>query len=299
MTNTGTDTSAAGCFSKEHQLEFARNGCAVIKDFVSAEEVAALRRCTSALLEAFDPSDHPLTTFETGSREDRHIGDKYFFDSSDRVSYFFDEDAVSEGKLVVDKQRAVNKIGHGLHIREPLFAKLTHSDRVKEIAEKLGYEDPRVLQSMVIFKQPRIGGAVPLHQDSSFLFTRPLSACGFWIALEDCTVTNGCLEVVLGSHRYSPVTRRFVRKQESTVLASGESVPDGTEFVSVEPAFSLFPPVRDCGQARPEPMPDPQSDECRPLEVSAGSLVLIHGQLLHRSSHNYSDRSRWIYTFHI
>ncbi|KAJ2700149.1 hypothetical protein FB645_005081 [Coemansia sp. IMI 203386] len=291
--------TASSWFSQEHRQEFERNGCAVIKNFLSAEEIAALRARTSVLLECFDPTDHPLTTFETGTRHDKHIGDKYFFDSSDKVSYFLDEEATLEGKLVVDKQRAVNKIGHGLHIREPLFARLTHSDRIREIAQKLGFEDPRVLQSMLIFKQPRIGGAVPMHQDSSFLFTRPLSACGFWIALEDCTVINGCLEVVPGSHKYSPVTRRFVRKQELITLSSGETVPSGTEFVLVDPAFSLFPPVRDNGQACPEPVSDAKQTDCQPLEVSAGSLVLIHGQLLHRSSHNHSEKSRWIYTFHI
>ncbi|KAJ2873906.1 hypothetical protein FB639_004160 [Coemansia asiatica] len=292
-----TNNSSGNCFSKEHLQEFERDGCTVIRDFLSIEQVAALRTRTSELLDCFDPSTHPLTTFETGTNKDKHIGDKYFFDSSDKISYFLDEDAAKKGgTLIVDKQRAVNKIGHGIHICEPLFAQLTHSDRVKEIVKTMGFQDPRVLQSMVIFKQPRTGGAVPLHQDSSFLFTQPPSACGFWIALEDCTVTNGCLEVIRGSHKYTPVTRRFVRKSDATV-------PDGTMFVSIDPVFSLFPPIRDNGQT-PNPvsfMSDAKqaADDCEPLEVSAGSLVLIHGQLLHRSSHNYSDKSRWIYTFHI
>ena len=34
-------------------------------------------------------------------------------------------------------------------------------------------------------------------------------------------------------------------------------------------------------------------------EVKAGSLVLIHGNLLHKSEQNRSERSRFIYTFHI
>jgi len=34
-------------------------------------------------------------------------------------------------------------------------------------------------------------------------------------------------------------------------------------------------------------------------EVKAGSLVLIHGNILHKSERNLSPRSRFIYTFHV
>ena len=64
---------------------------------------------------------------------------------------------------------------------------------------------------MVICKQPEIGGAVPPHQDSTFLYTNPPSAVGFWIALEDATAQNGTLSFAKGSHKRTPVTSRFVR----------------------------------------------------------------------------------------
>jgi phytanoyl-CoA hydroxylase len=34
-------------------------------------------------------------------------------------------------------------------------------------------------------------------------------------------------------------------------------------------------------------------------EVKKGSLVLIHGNVLHKSERNLSSRSRFIYTFHV
>jgi phytanoyl-CoA hydroxylase len=75
---------------------------------------------------------------------------------------------------------------------------------------------------MIICKQPRIGGkgteeimsalsfysteltsvkTVPVHDDSTFLYTEPVSALGFWFALEPCTSTNGCLSFAPGSHK--------------------------------------------------------------------------------------------------
>ena len=35
------------------------------------------------------------------------------------------------------------------------------------------------------------------------------------------------------------------------------------------------------------------------LMCCPGTLVLIHGEVVHKSEHNYSDKSREIYTFHM
>lgn len=51
------------------------------------------------------------TKFTTG--DDNHVGDDYFLTSGDKIRYFLEEDAVKDGKLIREKQRAVNKIGHG------------------------------------------------------------------------------------------------------------------------------------------------------------------------------------------
>jgi len=92
----------------------------------------------------------------------------------------------SNGRLNKPKDKAINKIGHYLHKLSPPFAALlepqsTHSPGA--IAKSLGFKDPRCLQSMVICKQPEIGGAVPPHQDSTFLYTDPPSAVGFWVSI--------------------------------------------------------------------------------------------------------------------
>ena len=75
------------------------------------------------------------------------------------------------------------------------------ASRARRACAAIGFAEPLLLQSMYIFKQPRIGGEVSCHQDSTFLHTEPLSCVGFWLALEDATEKNGCMWAEPGGHR--------------------------------------------------------------------------------------------------
>ncbi len=67
---------------------------------------------------------------------------------------------------------------------------------------------------MYIFKQAYVGAEVTSHQDSTFLYTTPKQSClGLWLALDDATLTNGCLWVRPKSHK-EKVRRIFQRNVE-------------------------------------------------------------------------------------
>ncbi|MPC12078.1 Phytanoyl-CoA dioxygenase 2 [Portunus trituberculatus] len=110
----------------------------------------------------------------------------------------------------VDKHVSLNKVGHALHWLVPEFRSVSFSEKVKTTARRLGFVSPAVVQSMYIFKQPGIGGEVTPHKDCTFLSTEPQSCTGFWFALEDVTLENGCLWYVPGS-QHRPTSRRWSR----------------------------------------------------------------------------------------
>lgn len=146
--------------------------------------------------------------FSTINSKTSQSRDRYFIESGDKVRFFFEEGSVGEnGELLVDPSVALNKVGHALHSEHPVFAKVTMSNRVKEVCWQLGFQTPAVAQSMYIFKNPGIGGEVKSHQDATYLYTEPSTTIGFWIPLEDATLQNGCLHFIKGSHK-SGVHRR-------------------------------------------------------------------------------------------
>jgi phytanoyl-CoA hydroxylase len=244
---------------------YGRDGFLIVEGFVDAGTCDALKARMAELLDAFDP-EGVRTVFATDTQ--RHAQDRWFLDSGDKVRFFFEPGAFDgEGRLRQAKELSVNKCGHALHDLDPVFAPFSRNGEFAALAGAIGFRAPLLLQSMYIFKQPRIGGEVVCHQDSTFLATEPLSCVGFWLALEDATERNGCMWAEPGGHR-RPLHERFVREGDATRMETVDPVPL---------------PV----------------DGLVPLPAPKGTLILLHGQLPHRSGPNLSDRSRHAYALHL
>jgi phytanoyl-CoA hydroxylase len=246
--------------------QYQRDGFAVLSDFVDEASCNRLRTRAEELVQEFDPQG-VVSIFST--HEQNRISDDYFLESGGKICFFFEEHAfLPDGSLKQNKERSINKIGHALHDLDPIFSQFSRAKKIKELTASLAIEEPLLLQSMYIFKQPNIGGEVTCHQDSAFLYTEPAQIAGLWFALEDATVENGCLWVIPGGHRLG-LKSRWVRADEG-----------GMRFEVIDP--------------------DPfQEEKLVPLEVTKGTLVVLDGLLPHKSLANRSPKSRHAYTLHV
>lgn len=244
-------------FAPEQLDAWERDGFLVLPDFVPAAACDELKAHADELIAGFDPAaDGPRSVFST--HEQTRTSDEWFLTSGDQVRFFVEE----------EDGRVVNKIGHAMHDLDPVFSRFSRNPALAEVAGAVGLRSPLLLQSMYIVKAPHVGGEVTLHTDHTFLWTDPQTVTGFWFAIEDATLENGCLWALPGGHRL-PARKRFRR------------APSGAGTV-----MEVL-----------DPEPYPTAGEV-PLEAAKGTLVVLHGLLPHRSDANRSSRSRAAYTLH-
>lgn len=245
---------------------YRRDGFLLLPNFVDPLQCDHLRERAEELVRDFDPSG--IVSIFTTREQNRH-SDDYFLGSGDKIRFFFEEDAfTSAGALKQSKERSINKIGHALHDLDPVFSEFSRAPAVRQLVSDLGIERPLLLQGMYIFKQPRIGGEVSCHQDSTFLYTDPTNIAGLWFALEEATLENGCLWAIPGGHKLG-LKSRWRRNAEGGMT------------------FDVFDS-------------SPWAEEnLVPLEASKGSLIVLGGLLPHKSLANRSAKSRHAYTLHV
>ncbi|WP_254823984.1 phytanoyl-CoA dioxygenase family protein [Haloglomus halophilum] len=174
----------------------------------------------------------------------------------DRPVEGFDEqvepEAADEG---VDEADAVRKFeGLGL-LDDEVVHDLATDDRLVTVAQDLLGPDVKLLRSAAMFKPPHVGSEKGLHQDSAYYPVRPYDQVTTWVALDDATPENGCMEVLPGGHMEG--------------LLEHETQEYETDIVIPE----------DLG-------------EMEQLPMEAGDVLFQHSLLPHRTSPNTTDRWR-------
>ena len=136
---------------------------------------------------------------------------------------------------------------------------------VIECVSALIGDEPQLLQTMALVKPPEIGSAKDWHQDIPYFPITPArDVVGVWIALDDATLENGCMQVVPASHHLGPVAH-----------IQG---PTGWRLESVL-----------CERLQPSVVP---------LPMRAGSALFFNGALFHFSDANRSQRRRRAFQNH-
>jgi phytanoyl-CoA hydroxylase len=205
---------------------YHKDGCLVVKDFLSNEEVKKLQDIA----------------FEDG------VMRKHAFDLNDQT-----------GKKT--KLTLWYKPGNDT------FGLLTRSNRmIASVNELLEGDSPVChFHSKLMQKEPKVGGAWEWHQDYGYWykneFLLPEQMMSVMIAITDANKSNGCLQVIKGSHKMGRIEHGF----------AGEQVGASQHYVDL--ALKTM--------------------ELAYVEIKAGDALFFHSNILHRSEANPSDTARW------
>ncbi len=160
------------------------------------------------------------------------------------------------------RQDAVRKIGAFIEFDARLKAISHHPALLRALRSLLGSAEPEMFQDMALIKPPLLGREKPWHQDKAY-FEYPLGTpvVGVWIALDEATIANGCMQILPGRHKEGPILH-FQRRDWQIC----DNVILGTKSVAV------------------------------PLKP--GGLLFFDGMLPHGTPHNSSPKRRRALQFH-
>lgn len=164
-----------------------------------------------------------------------------------------------------DGQRAPRKINQPFQKHEA-FREFILAAQLQSLIEQLLGAPPLLVVDQIFMKPPRFGSAKPYHQDNAHFLCSPADrVITAWVALDDVDEANGCLRYVDGSHRGGLVPHAPLAGEEHNLVPPDERVDLSKESVA---------------------------------PVGKGGVVFHHGETLHTSHRNESDRWRRAYASH-
>ena len=141
----------------------------------------------------------------------------------------------------------------------PFFDRLMRSNEVLDCVESLIGPNIRYQGDKLNMKTAALGSPVEWHQDVAFYPHTNDDLLAVGIAIDDCTLENGCLLVIPGSHKGPTLDHH----QDGYFVGA---ISPSRETVDLEQAV--------------------------PVEVKAGGISIHHVTMLHGSAPNNSSRSR-------
>lgn len=154
------------------------------------------------------------------------------------------------------------------HPGDDIYGLIARSHKMVNRIEQLLGADVYHYHSTMMLKEPRVGGAWEWHQDYGYWYYYgclfpDIAAC--MVAIDEQTKENGCLQVIKGSHRLGRLDHT-----EQTSAGSTQTSVDPERIEAILARMELV--------------------YC---EMPPGAGIFFHGNILHRSEANLSDKPRW------
>ena len=136
----------------------------------------------------------------------------------------------------------------------PEFAELAQNDRLLDLVEDLIGPTIYYHSSKLMFKPAKHGGIKPWHQDYAYWASTKPEQVTCWLALDDATEENGCMQLIPGSHKWG-----LIKHGENELQVHPKDLPVEKKLIA---------------------------------PMKAGSLLCFHVLTFHYSGPNRSDKHR-------
>ena len=147
--------------------------------------------------------------------------------------------------------------------RQDIYNACCHGHRMVDTMGKLLGDEVYLYHYKMMVKEPRVGGAWEWHQDYGYWYDRSLypDMASCVIAVDRASKENGCLQVIKGSHKIGRINHGTFGTQTGADPERVEKILQHLELVH--------------------------------CEMSPGTALFFHANLLHRSDANTSELPRW------
>jgi hypothetical protein len=188
--------------SEVHLEQFREDGYVAFEGVLTADEVdaarSALSEITIALMERAQRGEAEIRERPNATK---NYAGKQVIDPDSGFGIHF-EPGVDPLALPPEEAEFNFRKLHGYHQEHPTFVKLAlDHPRISGFLTQILGEEAVLKADMALSKPPFIGSEKPWHQDNAYFNWLPLEKLATaWIALDDTTVENGCMNVLPGGH---------------------------------------------------------------------------------------------------
>jgi len=176
--------------------------------------------------------------------------------------------------------------GIGMVREDDVFAELVNDEAIVNVVEQLQGPNLSLLRSAAMLKPPQVGSEKKFHQDAAYYPIHPMDHVTVWIALDQSTTENGCMQVVPGGHTDGLLGHEAIEYDTDITIAEADYGPEDAVALPMEPGDVLF---QHC--LLPHYTASNETDDWR--------RAYIASYMRNRSRFTDEDPPAWVDSYHI
>lgn len=239
--------------------QYQREGYVVAEDVLSAAEV--------------DRQKNRIREYVRGDRQETQF-DRMLEPSADPDGFDHEGDPVRKFE------------GVGMAREDDVFRELAFHENIVSVVSQLQGPNLKLLRYAGMLKPPGVGSAKTFHQDAAYYPIQPRDHVTVWVALDEATTENGCMQVVPGAHKDGLLHHEEMEYDTDIELAERDYDESDTVSLPMEPGDALF---QHC--LLPHYTAPNESDQWR--------RAMIVAYMRSRSRFTTDDRPAWVDSLHI